>query len=52
MYYGQTCVWGSHILWVTCLMRGYVLHEDISYRITYHEVRNVFHDDMFCYVLV
>ena len=28
-------------------MRGYVLQEDMSYSKTYHEVRNVLHDNMF-----
>ena len=33
-------------------MRGYVLKEDMFYTKTYHEVRNILHNNMFCYVLV
>ena len=48
MSFGQIYLVGSNVLWGTCLMRGYVSPEDMSYSKTYHEVRNVLHDDMSC----
>ena len=40
---GKSCIMSE-----TCLMRGYVLKEDMSSSKTYLEVRNVLHNDMFC----